>query len=139
LFGNIWQQPIRDRLPYGTAIGINFVKLIDPSLSHDLYADQPWAASPLLATMNYVSTSKLDSGKDELPTWNSADPILDNVVSLFEQTEVDAMNMKHNAPARKKYFADQKRREAVKITKNDIVSRFKSRLSVGTAQTAVQS
>ncbi|GAA6039879.1 hypothetical protein JCM8097_006777 [Rhodosporidiobolus ruineniae] len=58
MFGNVWRKPIRDYLPYGTAAGLRFVKYVDPSLSCDLYADKPWALSPLFATLQRLSVKE---------------------------------------------------------------------------------
>ncbi|GAA5901713.1 hypothetical protein JCM6882_006048 [Rhodosporidiobolus microsporus] len=55
MFGNVWRRPIRDYLPYGTSAALRFVKYVDPSLSCDLYADEPWALSPLFATFQRLS------------------------------------------------------------------------------------
>ncbi|POW20797.1 hypothetical protein PSHT_03082 [Puccinia striiformis] len=54
VFGNTFDKPIRDRLPFGTGAALKAISYIDPSLENDLYADKPWAWSPLLATMNYI-------------------------------------------------------------------------------------
>lgn len=43
MFGNIWLKPIRDSLPFGTNLGLKFIKVLDPSLSYDLYSNQPHA------------------------------------------------------------------------------------------------
>ena len=43
MFGNTFDKPIRDSLPYGTAAALKAVHYIDPSLEQDLYADKPWA------------------------------------------------------------------------------------------------
>ncbi|KAA1122303.1 hypothetical protein PGTUg99_036451 [Puccinia graminis f. sp. tritici] len=56
VFGNTFDKPIRDRLPFGTGAALKAISYIDPSLENDLYADKPWAWSPLLATMNYIRT-----------------------------------------------------------------------------------
>ncbi|CAH7686942.1 hypothetical protein BY996DRAFT_6432334 [Phakopsora pachyrhizi] len=74
VFGNVFEKPIRDRLPYGTALALKTISYIDPSLETDLYADQPWAWSPLLATMNYFRTERLESDDSPLPAWNGNRP-----------------------------------------------------------------
>lgn len=58
VFGNLFQKPIRDQLPWGTSIAIKAMQFLDPSIQLDVYADKPWALSPTLATFNYLSLSK---------------------------------------------------------------------------------
>ncbi|WFD27263.1 hypothetical protein MNAN1_002259 [Malassezia nana] len=59
VFGNTFDEPIRDNLPYGTSLALRFLSAIDPNLKHDLYADNPWAFSPLLATMYRIQACRL--------------------------------------------------------------------------------
>ncbi|KAJ7185158.1 hypothetical protein B0H12DRAFT_1173921 [Mycena haematopus] len=62
LFGNIFERPLK--LPWGTGAALKFMKFIDPTLSHDLTcqaSQKPWALSPLVATMPYLSHSRLNS------------------------------------------------------------------------------
>lgn len=55
MWGNTFEQPIRDRLPFGYSAGIKFVKLIDPCLEADLEADQPWA---LVSSESYEAAGR---------------------------------------------------------------------------------
>ncbi|KAJ5103236.1 hypothetical protein N7532_003765 [Penicillium argentinense] len=53
LWGNDFDQPIRDRLPMGFNTAFKTAKwVIDPSLDGDAYADKPYLYSPALATWN---------------------------------------------------------------------------------------
>ncbi|KDN41693.1 DUF1769-domain-containing protein [Tilletiaria anomala UBC 951] len=61
VFGNEFDRPIKDRLPWGTAVALEAAKFIDPNLEHDLYSDKPWAFSPFVATMTRISAVKLSS------------------------------------------------------------------------------
>ncbi|WFD31639.1 hypothetical protein MSPP1_002678 [Malassezia sp. CBS 17886] len=62
VFGNTFDQPIRDSLPYGTSLALRFVRLVDPNMTHDLHADQPWAFSPLLATVFRAQATRAPEG-----------------------------------------------------------------------------
>lgn len=62
VFGNQFEKPIRDHLPYGTSLALQFVKVVDPNMQHDLYADKPWAFSPYIATMNHFNIQRLPGG-----------------------------------------------------------------------------
>ena len=74
IFGNVFEGPIRDSLPWGTSVAVKFMKYvsclpmgglclltgysyIDPTLDLDIYADKPWALSPALASMTSLSLS----------------------------------------------------------------------------------
>ncbi|EIW68057.1 hypothetical protein TREMEDRAFT_63945 [Tremella mesenterica DSM 1558] len=57
-FGNVFENPVRDHLPWGSSIAMRAMQWLDPSIEMDAYADRPWALSPLLATMNYVSITR---------------------------------------------------------------------------------
>ena len=57
LFGNDFDTSIKESLPPGASIGLRALKWIDPALETDLYADKPWAFSPLLSTMNILNTT----------------------------------------------------------------------------------
>lgn len=46
-WGNDLNHPVRDRLPRGFTTAFKIVKeFIDPGLSHDAYADEPWLLGP---------------------------------------------------------------------------------------------
>ncbi|WVW84290.1 hypothetical protein I302_106321 [Kwoniella bestiolae CBS 10118] len=55
VFGNVFEKPIRDNLPWGTSIATKFMYFVDPTVEADIYADKPWALSPALATMAHLS------------------------------------------------------------------------------------
>jgi len=61
VFGNQFDKPIKQLLPYGTSIALKAAPLIDPTLKFDLYADEPWAFSPLIGTMYRVNVARLPS------------------------------------------------------------------------------
>lgn len=49
-WGNDLNHPVRDRLPPGFTTAFKIVKeFIDPGLSHDAYADEPWLLGPSLS------------------------------------------------------------------------------------------
>jgi len=113
LYGNVFEKPIRDHLPYGTAAALKFVNFVDPSLEQDIYADKPWALSPLVATMNYLNASK-EGAKSDKPAWNSKQPSED-VLALFESPSSAVEALKDNANARRSYFANKAHRQEVTL------------------------
>ncbi|KAK4048381.1 hypothetical protein OIO90_005851 [Microbotryomycetes sp. JL221] len=115
LWGNAWQAPIRDYLPWGTAAALKFVHVVDPALTQDLYADKPWALSPFISTMNYIcvnKTSNATASKLELPGKVSED--LKEILPSSTPVEVEADPWK-----RRQYFAKQEhRQQGIKFTKD---------------------
>ena len=69
IFGNEFDKPIKDHLPYGTSVALQFVKLLDPNLEHDLYAQKPHAWSPYLATMPRISSQTVEKQADGFDGW----------------------------------------------------------------------
>jgi len=58
LFGNTFDRPLN--LPWGSNVGLKFMKFIDPTLDHDLTSTKkPWALSPLVATMPHFVHRRL--------------------------------------------------------------------------------
>ncbi|KAI1809189.1 hypothetical protein GGS20DRAFT_580909 [Poronia punctata] len=68
-FGNDFDHPIRDRLPYGFSHALNIVKWwVDPGLDGDPYADKPYMYGPALSSFNtlHVGAGEHDEGKGGL-------------------------------------------------------------------------
>lgn len=54
LWGNDFDSPIRDILPWGfSAAFATFKRMIDPSVDGDVYADKPYIYGPCLTSINY--------------------------------------------------------------------------------------
>ncbi|PWN41789.1 DUF1769-domain-containing protein [Ceraceosorus guamensis] len=64
VWGNQFEKPIRDILPWGTSVALNALGYIDPNLKHDIYADRPWAFSPLIATMTRVNVARVPAAAE---------------------------------------------------------------------------
>lgn len=65
LWGNDFDKPIRDNLPYGYSMAYRIMKtMIDPGIDGDVNADRPYLYGPALSSMNQIA--KLDSA-----TWAS--------------------------------------------------------------------
>ncbi|KAF9169609.1 hypothetical protein BGX21_010208 [Mortierella sp. AD011] len=114
VFGNQFEKPLR--LPPFSSIALKFIQFIDPGLKANIYADRPWAFSPLIATMNTVNVSgwhideatqrRVDQdGQDkdrehlenELPPWPSPDGehIVEDTTILFnDHSKVEAHGKK---------------------------------------------
>ncbi|MBW0535717.1 hypothetical protein O181_075432 [Austropuccinia psidii MF-1] len=116
VWGNIFDKPIRDRLPYGTRAAVKAISLIDPSLETDVYSDKPWAWSPLIATMNHLQTKRLDSNDSPLPTWSGTRPIEDC------NSLVGHMQKIASKPQRRKFFSSALNRRAIVLGPRDFIN-----------------
>ncbi|KAK4700283.1 hypothetical protein P7C70_g5967, partial [Phenoliferia sp. Uapishka_3] len=105
LWGNEWDNPIRESLPYGTSAALKFVHFVDPTLTHDIYADKPWALSPLLSTVNFLSLTKIKPD-DPLPAF-------DYQVPEDISTVADAPELKGQPAKRKTWLSDAKNKEKI--------------------------
>ncbi|KAH9823503.1 hypothetical protein DFH28DRAFT_360162 [Melampsora americana] len=119
VFGNTFDQPIRSRLPYGTAIAVKTISYIDPGFESDLYADKPWAWSPLLATMNFIKTEKLPSEDTPLPEWDGKKPVED-CNTIIKSTMSDPIPPKPHL--RRRYFASEANRLALDLGPKDFIN-----------------
>ncbi|KAE8225529.1 hypothetical protein CF319_g1730 [Tilletia indica] len=95
VFGNQFDKPIKHLLPYGTSLALKAAPLIDPTLKLDLYAEEPWAFSPLIGTMYRVNVKRLP--KD--PSGTSAE-------ELFKESEWPAFPSADNEDKATHYVQD---------------------------------
>lgn len=66
LFGNDFDYPIKDFLPYGTSTGLNlFKKYVDPSVYGDLYAEKPYLYGKALSSFNVINDKKTIDPEDK--------------------------------------------------------------------------
>lgn len=84
-----------------------------------------------MATMNYITTAKQSADTEVNVNATSAptftDPIKDDVTSLLKANGIHhPQQLANDAAARKKYFANEANRKAIKIKSDDIV-RFNPR------------
>jgi len=65
VFGNDFDHPIRDRLPWGFSTAFNFIKSwVDPGLEGDPYADEPWLYGSLLSSINVLNVGEKEGKAD---------------------------------------------------------------------------
>lgn len=114
--GNSWDKPIKAHLPYGTSAALKFMTtVVDPSLDHDLYADKPWAVSPLLATMQRVSTETYPADKP-VPKLVPG-PVDDDLSAITGEA-----SLKGHADKRRTYLATPANRQKIKLSKDTLVT-----------------
>ncbi|KAF8703032.1 hypothetical protein AX14_014276 [Amanita brunnescens Koide BX004] len=121
MFGNIFNR--RLRLPRGSSAAVKFMKLIDPTIEHDLTSQtKPWALSPMVATMPYCSRKYVDEEMNA-----PQGPGLLREISLNSQDGVKTgKKRKHlkfdSSSHRQKYFRDPERRKEVEFGPEEIIS-----------------
>ncbi|GAA5968951.1 hypothetical protein JCM11641_000788 [Rhodosporidiobolus odoratus] len=120
MFGNVWQKPIRDYLPYGTSAALRFVKYVDPSLTCDLYADKPWALSPLFATLQRLSVRPFPSSDPLPPFQPTRGSFPEDTSPILPPAQSD--QAPKDPSTRRSYFTQQKNRESsLPLTKDLLV------------------
>ncbi|CBQ68626.1 conserved hypothetical protein [Sporisorium reilianum SRZ2] len=132
VFGNEFDKPIKDHLPYGTSVALQFVKLVDPNLEHDLYAQRPHAWSPYLATMPRINAVACD--KDDFADWPAfpthPEYVQDDITSLIPpelaQKEKDTVaNFKGIDKAheyRQRFLGNRAHRQQITIDQSHIIT-----------------
>jgi len=113
VFGNTFDKPIRNNLPYGSSVALKGIYYVDPSLEQDISADQPWAWSPFISTMNMLHIRPRSNESEPISSWTSSQPEED-VTSLYDSTE-EVNDLKGNPGIRRKWFAVPNRRKELKI------------------------
>ncbi|CDS01326.1 uncharacterized protein SPSC_05359 [Sporisorium scitamineum] len=132
VFGNEFDKPIKDHLPYGTSVALQFVKLIDPNLEHDLYAQRPHAWSPYLATMPRINS--IQSDKQDFSDWPAfpthPDYVQDDICSLIppelaEKEKDTVANFKGIDKAheyRQRFLGNRAHRKEITVDEKQIVT-----------------
>ncbi|KAJ8294861.1 Pre-mRNA-splicing factor cwf23 [Rhodotorula toruloides] len=114
MFGNVWEKPIKS---YGTAAALRFMRYVDPSLECDLYADKPWALSPLFATLQYMSVRE-HPPTEPLPPFKP-DSFPEDLSPLLPSS--DAPSLVGNPSARRSYFSKSPHRSQTLLTPSHIL------------------
>lgn len=109
VWGNDLDHPVRDRIPPGFNTAFRIVKeFIDPGLSCDVYADEPWLYGPSLSCwFAFRIGDKVDDGK-EFP----APGVLREGADGSGQTLRDEHGLPENNEKRRKHFLDAGHRES---------------------------
>jgi hypothetical protein len=133
IFGNEFDRPIKDHLPYGTSLALQFAKVVDPNLEHDLYADRPHAWSPYLATMPRISSHQVkdNTSVDNWPAFPAApDYIQEDISSLIpeelaEKEKDTVANFKGIDKAheyRQRFMGNRAHRQEITIKPDQIIT-----------------
>lgn len=132
VFGNEFDKPIKDHLPYGTSVALQFVKVIDPNLEHDLYAQKPHAWSPYLATMPRVNSRKIEgAGLDSFPPFPThPEYVEDDITSLIpaelaEKEKATVDNFKGIDKAheyRQRFLGNKSHRQQINVPASQVIT-----------------
>jgi len=116
MWGNRFDRPIRNRLPYGTSVALKAISFIDPCLEHDIYSDKPWAWSPLLATMNHVKTERLEADDTPLPEWDGTRPVEDCSSIAGDLATITSKR------ERRRFLSSSENRQAIVLGPRDFIN-----------------
>ncbi|KAK9462750.1 uncharacterized protein V1516DRAFT_671032 [Lipomyces oligophaga] len=88
LFGNDFDQPIRDSLPYGSSLAMKIFRYaVDPSADGDIYADKPYLYGYAVTSVNTISLDPDAFGDPEmLEDTHSAHSANDDATSIPESS-----------------------------------------------------
>lgn len=121
VFGNDFDHPIRDRLPYGFSTAFGWVKSwIDPTMEGDVYADEPYLYSPVLSSMNILNVgAKGQSPSEAAEKAGSSVGEGEGAVVIFEEgAQGDGKDvrgrssMPADGPSRMKHFRHEEPRKS---------------------------
>lgn len=135
VFGNEFDKPIKDHLPYGTSLALQFVRMVDPNLEHDLYANKPHAWSPYLATMPRIRSTPFEAKGDnnDFEAWpkftETPNYVEDDITSLIpkevaEKEKDTVANFKGIDKAheyRQRFLSNRQHRQAITVGPSNIV------------------
>ncbi|KAI9752947.1 MAG: hypothetical protein M1815_000204 [Lichina confinis] len=115
LFGNDFDEPIRNRLPPGFEKAFKLVKwVIDPGLEGDPYADEPYLYGPALSSLNVLRVCKksrllqpLEAGAGRSPDHEVVEEGAEDDGEVIR----DAIGIPKDAGARKKFFLNEANRK----------------------------
>ncbi|KAI9719852.1 MAG: hypothetical protein M1828_006073 [Chrysothrix sp. TS-e1954] len=113
VWGNDFDHPVRDRLPPGFNTAFKIVKeFIDPGLSCDAYADQPWLYGPALSCWFTLSIGdeEDENAPQAFTICGDKDPLKEGAtgsgIRLRESLELPEASEK-----RRKHFLDEQARQ----------------------------
>ncbi|KAF5014182.1 hypothetical protein F66182_14916, partial [Fusarium sp. NRRL 66182] len=114
MFGNDFNQPIRDSIPPGFNTALKIVKwAIDPGLDGDPYADKPYLYSPGLTSWNYLRVGEKVNLDEEVGEVNRHERIavVEEGGEGSGEAEREKLQIPGEAAQRKKHYLDENKRK----------------------------
>ncbi|KAK9360642.1 hypothetical protein V1504DRAFT_422908 [Lipomyces starkeyi] len=103
LFGNDFDYPIRDNLPYGFGLAYKiFNYAIDPSATGDVYADKPYLYGYAVTSINAITVVKPNE---------EMQPFVNEDMSAIAPSEEQDVSIPPSAAKRRKFFLKQENRK----------------------------
>jgi len=118
MFGNTFDGP--PKRPPGTSAALKFARFVDPTLSHDLTSQTPWALSPLISTMPYFKAISHPSASP-LPPFDPFTEVDDDVTVLVENLNGNGGGAVDTASKRRKWFTNEANRRSVTFTPDTVL------------------
>lgn len=120
VWGNDFDHPVRDRLPPGFNTAFKIVKeFIDPGLSCDAYADEPWLYGPSLSCwFAFRIGDKVNEGED-FPAPSEDDPMVDGADGSGADVR-QKLGIPDNNEKRRKFFLNAGNREHLVFEKDRV-------------------
>ena len=119
VWGNDFDHPVRDRLPPGFNTAFKIVKdFIDPGLSCDAYADEPWLYGPSLSSWFAFRLGEKVGENEEVPEPGGEDEVTREGGDGSGEEERARLGLPENNEKRRKFFLDAKNREGFIFEKN---------------------
>lgn len=117
VWGNDFDHPVRDRLPPGFNTAFKIVKdFIDPGLSCDAYADEPWLYGPSLSCwFAFRIGDKVQDGAD-FSAPSDQDVMQDGADGSGQKVRAE-LGLPENNEKRRKFFLDASNREKLVFEK----------------------
>jgi hypothetical protein len=112
VWGNDFDHPVRDRLPPGFNTAFKIVKeFIDPGLSCDAYADEPWLYGPSLSCWFAFRLGEKVGDDEEVPEPGGEDEVTREGSDGSGEEQRTRLGLPENNEKRRKFFLDAKNRE----------------------------
>jgi hypothetical protein len=112
VWGNDFDHPVRDRLPPGFNTAFKIVKeFIDPGLSCDAYADEPWLYGPSLSCWFAFRLGEKVGDDEEVPEPGGDDEVTREGGDGSGEEQRTRLGLPENNEKRRKFFLDAKNRE----------------------------
>lgn len=117
VWGNDFDHPVRDRLPPGFNTAFKIVKeFIDPGLTCDAYADEPWLYGNALSCWFAFRIGEQVGADEDFPAPDERNVMQDGADGSGKQLR-EKLGLPENNEKRRKFFLDKHNREAFTFAK----------------------
>lgn len=113
VWGNDFDRPIRDQLPYGTGVGLQIMKYaVDPSVDGDVYSDTPYLYGSALSSFNKISKETVDEdGQVVWPGIIEEDNLQDESEPEAQLEPAEDLEVPQDSVERSRFFLSEAHRQ----------------------------